>query len=318
MKIVIANDWYSDKQGHYTNKDGFLRCLDIFQRDYKWEVIFIKKSSPGYFQHPYVLFKYVEDVKSEILNQKPDCILLFSDLSRPLLGELRGCGIPIAQAFTGGAYDKFEDVPDIIFVESQVYYDRFKAHGRNVVKAFGTNTEVFKPMPQPKIFDACQTCTFAGWKRHELFAEALGGGKYKALACGWWQPHEPQCWQICQEKGIVLLHHQNAESVNLIYNMSRTCVLTADNSGGSQRSVLEAMAVGIPPIVMSDNDKTTEFVRESGFGKIVLPEPSAIRNAVDELIKSPPDSQIGINYIKSKYTEHHYAEKLKKGIESIC
>lgn len=312
MKLAVVNDWFSDKMNQW-NKDGFLKCLDIFQREYGWEVIFFKKSEPGIFKHPYVYFHYVDDVKKAVLDYKPDAILGFSDLSRPYLGELKGSGIPIALAFSGGPYDDYEEVPDIIFVESQVYYDRFKARGRNVVKAFGTNTEIFKPIPeQPKIFDACYPATMATWKRHYLFAEALGS---RGLVCGWWQPHEPHCWQVCQKYGTALLHHQNAESVNLIYNMSRTCVITADSTGGCQRTVLESMACNVPVIVTVDSDKTTEFVRACGVGEIVYPEPEAIRQAVEKWKNQKVSTR---EWILNNYSEKIYASKLKEGIMSIC
>lgn len=315
MKLIVTNDWWSDKMAHNLNKDGLLKALDIFQKEYGWDVKFVKKSQPGFFKHEYVLFQYVEDPKKLILEEKPDAILFFGDLARPLLGELKDCGIPIALAFSGGTFTNHINVPDIIFVESKVYLDRLSAMRENIVQAFGTNTEVFRPVKQPKIFDAVFPATFATWKRHKLFAEA---GNSRWLACGWFQPREMQCWKVCRDNGIAVLHHQNAESMSLIYNMSKTCVITSDSTGGSQRTVLEAMAVGIPPVVMEDSDKTTEYVKESGFGKIVHPDPEDIRKAVEELIANPPDPQKGIDYIRSKYTAEIYAKKLKEGILDIC
>lgn len=318
MKLIVVNDWWSDKMAHNLNKDGLLKALDIFQKEYGWDVKFVKKSRPGFFQHEYVLFQYTEDPKKLILEEKPDAILFFGDLSRPLLGELKDCGIPIALAFSGGTFTNHINVPDIIFVESEVYLKRLSAMRENIIQTYGTNTEVFKPTRQPKVFDAVFPATFATWKRHKLFAEARQPGDGNWLACGWFQPREKQCWKVCQDNGITMLHHQNAESMNFIYNMSRTCVITSDSSGGSQRTVLEAMAVGIPPIVMEDSDKTTEYVKESGFGKIVPPNPEDIREAVREFVANPPDPQKGIDYIKSKYTAHHYAEEMKQGILKIC
>lgn len=315
MKLVATNDWWSDKMAHHLNKDGILRALGLLRDEYGWETKFIKRHEPGSLDHPYIRFEYALNVKEAVLMEEPDAILVFSDLSRPLLNDLRGCGVPIALAFTGGPFDDYEDVPNVIFVESQVYYDRFKNNGRNVKRAFGTNTDIFKPTPQPKIFDACYPATMAKWKRSDLFAEAMGK---RGIACGWFQPHEPEVWQAYQKHGCALLHHQNAESVNLIYNMSKTCVITAGSDGGCQRTVLEAMAVGIPPIVMSDSDKTTEYVKEAGFGLIVDPNAQAIRNAVDRLIKSPQDPKKGWDYINSKYTQQHYAKALYDGISEIC
>ena len=311
LKLVISNDWVSDKQAHYLNKDGFLKALHILREKEGWDTVFIKKSSPGYFDHAYVQFKYVEDVKQGILDEKPDAILFFGDLSRPILKEFEDSKIPIALALTGGTFKDYVHVPDIIFVESQVYYDDLKGSAKKVVKAFGTNTEIFHPIEQPKIFDACFPATFAGWKRHELFAEAMGS---KGLACGWFQLQEPQCFQVCREKGTALLHHQNAESVNLIYNMSRTCVVTSNSHGGSQRTVLEAMACNIPVIVMQDSDKTTEYIRDCGVGEIVSPTPGAIREAVERLKDKKVNTR---EWILANYSEKIYAQKLKEGILSI-
>jgi len=45
--------------------------------------------------------------------------------------------------------------------------------GCSVSIAFGTNTDLFTPVPeQKKIFDTCNFSTYAGWKRHHLYAEA--------------------------------------------------------------------------------------------------------------------------------------------------
>ena len=314
FRLVVANDWVSDKQAHYLNKDGFLKALHILRERDGWDTVFIKKSSPGSFDHAYVQFKYVEDVKQGILDEKPDAILFFQDLSRPILGEFEDSKIPIALALVGGTFKDYIHVPDIIFVESQVYLDSLKGDAKKVVKAFGTNTEIFYPTKQPKIFDAVFPATFASWKRHNLFAEAMGE---KGLACGWFQPNEPQCWQICQEKGTAILHHQNAESVNLLYNMSRTCVITSNAQGGSQRTVLEAMACNIPVIVMSDSDKTTEFVREVGIGGIVEPDANKIREEVVAWV-GVGGSVNTRDFIMENYSAEIYATKLKEGIESIC
>ena len=312
FKLVISNDWKSDKQAHYLKKDGFLKALHILREKEGWDTIFIKQSSPGYFDHEYVQFKYVEDVKEGILAEKPDCILFFGDLSRPILKEFEDSKIPIAVALTGGTFKDYAHVPDIMFVESQVYVDMFKGDVKKVVKAFGTNTTVFKPTKQPKIWDAVFPATFASWKRHNLFAEAMGKN---GLACGWFQPNEPLCWQVCQEKGTAILHHQNAESVSLLYNMSKTCLITSNAQGGSQRTVLEAMACNIPVIVMSDSDKTTEYVKECGQGSIVEPDAVKMREVVWDAFGETPTTR---DWIMENYSEEIYANQLKEGILSIC
>lgn len=315
MKLAVINMWHDRKSAVFWNKDGFLKMLDVLRARDGWEVKFFKKHDQTfYWQHDYVDLYFSPDPKKAMLEWKPDAILFFCDFSAMTLAQFEDVDIPKACCFTGGGFMDYSHVPDIVFVESASYYDKFKAAGLNVHRAFGTNTEIFKPFKQPKIFDAVMTATFAAWKRQWLFAESM---KSKGLVCGWWQPHEAHTWQVCQENGVALLHHQMPESINLLMNMSHTVLLTADSTGGSQRSVLEAMAAGIPPVVMSDSDKTTEYVKEAGFGKIVDPNPQAIREAIDDLIKNPQDPKLGIDYINSKYTQNHYANAVRDGIMSI-
>ena len=74
------------------------------------------------------------------------------------------------------------------------------------------------------------------------------------------------------------------------------------------------MACGIRPIVCGDSDKTTEYVRESGFGITVEPEANKTREAINYCINNPNDGQKGIDYIKNNWTEQHYAEALEAWI----
>lgn len=314
MKLAVINDWFDKKSAVFWNKDGFLKMLDVLRKRDGWEIVFFKKSDRSYtWEHDYVDLHFSTDPVKSLLDWNPDAILGFSDFSRPYLAEIKGKK-PIALCYSGGTFTDYKDVPKIIFVESKTYLAWMQGMGLNAVQAFGTNTEVFKPQKQPKIFKAFFPATFAAWKRHELFAEAVGKD---GLVCGWWQPHEPRCHEVCFEKGVAVLHHQMPESMVALYNMAHTCLITSGDNGGSQRTVLEAMACGIPPIVMSDSSKCREYVEESGFGKIATPDVTAIRSAISDILQNPQDPQKGIDYIQSKYTERHYADIIKKGILDI-
>lgn len=315
FRLAVANDWHDKKSAVFWNKDGFLKMLHILREKYGWEVVFFKKHDRTFtWEHDYVELSFSPNPAQQVRNFKPDCILFFSDLSRPIIGELADYPCKKAICYSGGRFTDYLHVPDVIFVESKTYLDWFKSMGKNVIQAFGTNTEIFKPTKQPKIIDAYFPATGAAWKRHALFAEAMGK---RGLVSGWWQPHEPQCLEACVDKGVAVLHHQMPESVNYLYNLAHTVLITSSDVGGSQRSVLEAMACGVPPIVMSDSTMTTEYVKEAGFGIIVDPEPEKIREAVDNLLKNPQDPKKGVEYIKNKYTAGHYALAVKEGIEAL-
>lgn len=312
MKLAVTNCWEDKKSAVFFNKDGFLKMLHVLRERDGWDVKFFKKHDQTFnYTHDYVDLHFSPDPHASALAWKPDAVLFFADFSRPIIKEFEHDGIPLAICFTGGGFRDYAHIPDIIFTESKSYLKEFKAEGLNAVQAFGTNTELFKPMPQPKIFKAVFPATFAGWKRHDLFAEAMGKD---GLAVGFWQPHETWCYEVCQQKGTALLHHQNAESCALLYNMAHTCVVTSENVGGSQRTVLEAMASNVPVIAMADSDKTSEYVRECGVGGIVDPHPQAIRDEVERWIGQKVDSR---KWIMENFSEFIYANKVRDGIMSI-
>ena len=314
MKLAVINDWEDKKSAVFWNKDGFLKMLDVLRTRDGWEIVFFKKSDRSFtWKHDYVDLHFSTDPVKALLDWNPDAVLGFSDLSRPYLKELQGKK-PIALCYTGGTFTDYKNVPNIIFVESRWYMKWFSDMGIKAVQAFGTNTEIFKPYKQPKFFKAFFPATFAAWKRHELFAEAMGKD---GLVCGWWQPHEPQCVQVCFDHGVGVLHHQLPESIVHLYNMAHACVITSSEIGGSQRAVLESMACGIPPVVMTDSDKCREYVEEAGFGEITEPNAFSIRAAVERMIQNPPDPQKGIDYINKKYTQNHYANIIKENVLKI-
>jgi glycosyltransferase involved in cell wall biosynthesis len=217
----------------------------------------------------------------------------------------------MALCFAGGHFDgDARNYIEHYFTESEVYKGRFEAQGCSVSTAFGTNTELFKPIPaQHKLFDALFPATFALWKRHNLFAEATKG--LKACAVGFvYETHEQECWQVCEAAGNLVLPHVSAEALRHLYAASKCVVIPSRADGGSQRTVLEAMAMNIPVIVCGDSDKTTEYVREGG-GLIVAPNAFEIREA---MLKAKDLNFNTENYIKSKWSEYTYADALDKWI----
>lgn len=314
MRLGVVNHWYDKKSAIYFNKDGFLKMLQVLRDRDGWEIRFFKKHERTFdWSHDCVELSFSPDPVGNLLRWKPDAVLVFADFASDSLRELEGKGVPIAQCYTGGRFDTYAHVPDIVFTESKSYIDWMKSKGvKKVVQAFGTNTELFKPMKMPKFWDGFFPATGAAWKRHNLFAEAL---KDKGLVCGWWQPHEPQCLQTCIDNGTGILHHQMPESIVYLYNMAHTVVITSSDVGGSQRSVLEAMACNRPVIVMADSTMTSEYVMEAGEGMIVEPNVPDIQKAVAEMKGKEVNTR---DWIMKNYSEFIYADKVKEGILSIC
>jgi hypothetical protein len=252
--------------------------------------------------------KYFEpNDESGIESFRPDVLLHWAALIENSVEFVRRYPYPKALAFAGGPIESHLLGYDLYFAESQIDYDRFRSLGARAVRAFGVNECLFRPKPLPKRWDGIICGTFALWKRHHLFAEALGS---RGIAIGIHQAHEPQCYETCAKAGCAVLHEVPRQRIPDYLNASRTVVNTADFQGGGQRLTLEAMACDVPVIVMDDSPKNCEFVKEGGAGLIVPPDPAAIAAAVEALKEKRMD---GREYILSKWTSQHYADALNAG-----
>lgn len=227
------------------------------------------------------------------------------------------CALPYKKAllFAGGPL-KAMDVKDfdLVFVESAINEEDCERQGIPFKRAFGVNTQIMKPDPQPKLYDAFMQATFAEWKRHTLFAEALGN---RGAVAGRKQNHDTNGLNACLKRGVTVFDELPAVGVKNAINASYSVLNTSEYWGGGQRCTLEAMACGVPVIVMADSPKNREFVEESGGGIVAEPTVEGIREAL-ELVKAPNRmGELGLKYVQSKWTERHYADALLEGIKSI-
>lgn len=310
MRIAFIWDWQMVPSQTITWKDGLAAAVKELCK--KYDVRVFTMGGEYIFPHDYFPIYVTNDIVKSVKEFSPDKIIIWGDTTRPAARALAPLNIPMSLCFAGGHQDG-EVIPyiDHFFVESQVYKDSFLAKGRSVSIAFGTNTELFKPLPnQQKVFDALFPATFALWKRHNLFAEATKG--LKACAVGYmYDTHEQDCWQVCEKSGALVLPHCPPEALQRLYAASKCVVIPTRSDGGSQRTVLEAMAMNVPVIVCGDSDKTTEYVREGG-GTIVAPDAKAIREAIDYLAVENNTR----DYILNKWSETIYANKLEQWILS--
>lgn len=218
--------------------------------------------------------------------------------------------------FAGGQVkEEWCDGFDLFLVESRINEQDFEAIGKPWMRAFGVDTTVMKPEKQPKVFDAVFPATCAGWKRQGLFSRAL---KDKGAICGRFQESDPVGFLNARENGTLVFPELPYPAVNALYNAAWCCVNTSSEWGGGQRTTLEAMAAGIPVIVMKDSVKNREYVEESGAGLVVEPDELQIRNAIEEIKKwTPEQRRKGRTYVESKWTHEHYAKAILEGINKV-
>lgn len=261
-------------------------------------------------RHEIVFFRPDEEMAIREFN--PDRILHHGALTEEVCQAVSEYPFKKALCFGGGPVEESNVVPyDLYFVESAINEADFTRLHKRWMRAFGINDSIFYPMKTEKKYDACFAGSFSKWKRPELIAP-LGE---KLVAMGEFQDTEKECYEICLSSGARVRNISSREEVALAINSSHTVVNPADFWGGGQRLTLEAMACGVPPIVMSDSPKNREYVEESGFGLVVNPDTRSIEDAI-ESIKADPMTG-GREYVMSKWSAQCYADKLEEGLMSL-
>jgi len=311
LRIAFVWDWEATSQ---TNdwQDGLAAALkQLHERGNEVQVFTCGEDRT--IESPYHTIMVTKDMYEEVKAYTPDVILHWGDFTRPNAKPLSELGLPMAICFAGGEANNYNtSLFDHIFVESQVYKDQLEEHGfDNVSIAFGTNTNLFAPINQKKVFDTIFPATFAEWKRHNLYAEAVEG--LNSLAVGhMYTNHETECWLDCVKRGTVILPHVSAQVLHCLYAASKICIVTSRSGGGSQRTVLEAMSMNIPTIV-TDSDKF-DFAENRVWR--VNPDPMDIRAYVATLLDGEPDINTR-DFVVENWSEFTYADSLEKGLKSI-
>lgn len=319
MRVALIWDWPNPLSYLMGWKDGLAAALKIMKTECDLKIYTQIPRIKGEMIVPHDYFDIYgypdwQTMQEKVVEDNPDVVLFWADMTRPAINDLAR-RFPAAICFAGG--DPMLSNIHLfkkIFVESADYLERLQAAGKNVEIAFGANTELFQPKQQPKVFDAFFPACFADWKRHSLYADAVKN--MKAMACGWFQEHEPWCYEVCQKNGVFTTQHVPSYLLVDFFNASKTIVITSADYGGSQRSVLEALACNIPVIVMSDSNKTSEYVIKAGYPELVCePDSFTIQNKIFELKDKVMDSR---KWVIDNYSEYVYARKLLNGLKEIC
>lgn len=309
LKVALIWQGFSGRYGQW--QDGLYAAMKLLEQEHE--------------------VKYFDFPLKDIHEFKPDIVLYWeapvTNKGRDADNWFSVCALPYKKAllFAGGPL-KAIDVKDfdLVFVESLINEEDCEREGIPYKRAFGVNTQIMKPIDTPKLYDGFMQATFADWKRHTLFAQALGD---KGAVAGRKQEHDLNGYNECVKRKVTIFDEQPAEEVAKLINQSYAVVNTSEYWGGGQRCTLEAMACGVPVIVMADSPKNREFVEESNGGLVVVPDEVQIRAAVAHL-KNAPRVKIdglgltnvgmcGYQYVKRYWSEFEYRDSLLEGINSI-
>ncbi len=298
-KVKITFLWYGITGRYGIWKDGLYAAMKLLEKDY--DVTYQEPTEPV-------------DPKAIVLLWEAACTSQSREngwwyqavQALPNKKILLFAGGPIQKEWLAGF--------DHVCVESKINADEMEALGVPYSTAFGINSDIFVPMDLEKTYDGIHHGTCASWKRQWLVGETL---KDKALIVGRGQESDPTPFERCRKAGATVLDEKDPEDLVILMNSSLACVQTSDFWGGGQRCTLEAMACGIPPVVMTDSPKNREYVEESGFGIVTEPDNASILAAVESLKASPADPSKGRKYVESKWTPRHYADNLRKAIKSV-
>lgn len=172
---------------------------------------------------------------------------------------------------------------DVVFCESEPVYEKVRAQGIRAVRAFGTDIDFFTPGEVEKDIEYFYPATFSPWKRQSELRDL----RDKLLLVGTVQPDGWLEFDMCKDAGCKIEEgYFPAEKIRDYYQRSKKVLIPAVH--GSERTILEAMACGIVPIVRKEN-KAYSYIQE-----------------LEESGLSPRE------FVEKNYSHYKYAENILK------
>lgn len=178
---------------------------------------------------------------------------------------------------------------DVVYCESKPIYDAVRQQGIHAVKAFGTDTDFFKPKKVKKDIEYFYPATFSPWKRQDGLVYL---GK-KLTLLGTVQPDGKEILRKCQKAGVnCIVDYVSADKLKNYYDRARHVVINANH--GSERTVLESMSMNILPEVLDEkNTRARSYLEEYKNSECTTPREFIIKN----------------------YSHYLYARNILKGID---
>lgn len=241
------------------------------------------------------------------MRTQPTTVFALDYAGGPLC-DLNGQAHPGAQFF------------DHVFTAHETQAAWLRGLGVPATKARGVPTNRYKPIPgTPKQWHAIYPAQFSPTKRAPLVAEYLERYAIQkpSLFIGGFE--NPAIVDMVRMGGIPLnkpgFPHRNKIEIGprapyavmpLLYNASEVCIVGSQEEAGPWVA-LEAMACGVPTIVMSDcawgvAEAFAALQAEYGGCEVVPPDPVAIHEAVERLLADPEAPRKARRAIVERYS----------------
>lgn len=248
--------------------DGLWAALNLLEEDFEIEKINFGVSAPT--RNPFIL-------------DEPDFVLGWGGFNSSVDKYLQKSSSKKGLCIGGNAFPPDgADNYDVLFYETKWYRPQINFH-KNIVHAFGVNTDIFSPspIPTPIVWDYIGAGCLAKWKRWNKMSHKTGS----RLVVGDYQSaNENESAIIALDlikHGVMVSDKVNPYDLANYLQWSRTAYVPAELIGGGERFVLEARACGLNVEIEDDNPKLAE------------------------LLQSPI------------YDQYYYAKQLKEGILSV-
>ena len=276
----IAFVWYFDKASQVMNKwrDGLRSAMDLIAKEHKVDW-YLDKDRP----------------KDEY-----DVVILWDDSNSEFFNYLDSYHAKKALCLTTNPqnFDNLKKL-DVVYCESEPVYNEVRAQGIRAIRAFGTDTDFFKPRRVKRNYkehkrkeftkdiEYFYPATFSPWKRQSEIAYL----KSKLLCVGTVQPDGLEEYASCIKAGVrTEIGYFPVKRIRDYYQRSKNVIIPAIH--GSERTVLEALSCGIKPEVNRDNIKAYSYIKE-----------------LEESSLSPRE------FVVKNYSHYKYAKDILRGLQ---
>lgn len=278
-RLKIALVWWFDKSGEIFDnyRDGVRAAMEVVGKKHKvsW---YLDKTMPE--------------------PGKADFLLFWSSTNETYFGKLE----KYKKEKKGLLLTTDPHVPenlhrlDVVYCESDPICKAVRAHGVRAVKAFGTDTNFFKPDHKTKKdIDYFYPATFSPWKRQDEIAD-YGD---RLVCVGTIQPDGQDIYNRCVNRGVrCKVGYFPVEEIREFYRRAKNVPIPAIH--GSERTVLEAMSMNIlPQVIHPTNRRTFSYLVEYQQEKRLKP-------------KLTPRE-----FVLKNYSHKIYAKQIMKGINEV-